>query len=251
MMLNAIIVEDELASRETLQSYLIKYCEGIEICGIADSVASGIKLVETKKPDLVFLDIEMPFGNGFDLLDQVTYRDFEVIFITAFSDYALKAIQVSAANYLLKPVSIDELVAAVESVRNRLQQEKDFVHTRILVENINLENRQHHKIILPTMEGFEVVRIGDILHCTADDNFTKFKLENGHQLMICRSLKHYEELLSDFDFIRVHKSYLINRHYVKRYRKGKGGTAVMTNGDEIDISISGKKRFLEAFGGMK
>ena len=101
------------------------------------------------------------------------------------------------------------------------------------------------------MEGFEVVCIGDIIHCTADDNFTVFKLENGSQLMICRSLKHYEELLSDFDFIRVHKSFLINRHYVKRYRKGKGGTAVMTNGDEIDISINGKKKFLEAFEGMK
>ena len=251
MTLKAVIVEDERASRETLESYLIKYCNDVEICGIADSVSSGVKMVESKRPDLVFLDIEMPFGNGFDLLEQVSHSDFEVIFITAFSDYALRAIQVSAANYLLKPVSIDELVEAVDAVRERLKQKRDFLHTRILVENINIENRQHHKIILPTMEGFEVVRMGEIIHCTADDNFTKFKLENGNQLMICRSLKHYEEMLTEFEFIRVHKSHLINRHFVKRYRKGKGGTAVMTNGDEIDISPSGKKKFLEAFEGKK
>lgn len=250
MNFKAVIIEDEIASQKTLESYINKYCEDVEICGIADSVASGKKLIESKKPVLVFLDIEMPFGNGFDLLDQVSYSDFEVIFITAFSDYALRAIQVSAANYLLKPVSIDELVSAVNEVKERLQLEKDFMHTKILVENINLDNRQHHKIILPTMEGFEVVRIGDIIHCTADDNFTKFHLENGKQLMICRSLKYYEELLSDFDFIRVHKSNLINRHYVKRYRKGKGGTAIMNNGDEIDISQGGKQKFLDAFSGL-
>lgn len=251
MSFKAVIIEDEKASQDTLEGYLKKYCTDVEVCGKADTVASGTKLVESVRPDIVFLDIEMPFGNGFDLLEQVSYSEFEVIFITAFSDYALKAIQVSAASYLLKPLSIDELVAAVEAVKLRLTREKDFIHTRILVENINLENKQRHKIILPTLEGFEVVSIGDIIHCAADDNFTVFKLENGNQLMICRSLKHYENLLSEFDFIRVHKSSLINRHYVRRYRKGKGGTAVMTNGDEIDISISGKKKFLEAFEGMK
>ncbi len=247
MKLKAIIVEDERASRETLASYLEKYCPDVELCGMAEGVKPGLKLIKSKKPDVVFLDIEMPFGNGFDLLDQVEGADFDVIFITAFSDYALKAIQVSASHYLLKPVSIDELIAAVESVKESREKEQNFIHTRILVENINLENRQLHKMVLPTMEGFEVIAIKDIIYCAAADNFTVFHLVGAEKKMICRSLKHYEDLLTEFDFIRVHKSSLINKHYVQRYRKGKGGTVTMNNGHEISVSATRKKTFLDGF----
>lgn len=251
MKLKALIVEDERASRETLANYLEKYCPDVELCGMADGVKAGLELIASKRPDVVFLDIEMPFGNGFDLLDKVENADFDVIFITAFSDYALRAIQVSASHYLLKPVSIDELIAAVESVKESREKEQSFIHTRILVENINLENRQLHKMVLPTLEGFEVITIKDILYCGASDNFTIFHLQSGEKKMICRSLKHYEELLSEFDFIRVHKSSLINKHYVQAYRKGKGGTITMNNGDEISVSATRKKEFLDSFIAMK
>jgi two-component system LytT family response regulator len=251
MKLKAVIVEDEKSSREILSGYLEKYCPDVELCGMADSVEPGLKLIKTHKPHIVFLDIEMPFGNGFDLLDQVGEINFEIVFTTAFSNYALKAIQVSASHYLLKPINIDELIEAVESAKNNLKKENQYLSSKVLVENIRLENQQLHKIVLPTMEGFEVVSIKNIVHCTADDNFTSFRLQDGSKKLICRSLKYYQSLLQDFDFLRVHKSHLINKHYVSKYRKGKGGVAVMQNGDEIEISITRKKEFLQAFDNMR
>ncbi|MGB0177742.1 MAG: LytR/AlgR family response regulator transcription factor, partial [Owenweeksia sp.] len=249
--LRAVIVEDEHASRETLASYLARYCPQVELCGMADSVKPALELIHKQRPDLVFLDIEMPFGNGFDLLEQVGNIDFDTIFITAFSEYALKAIQVSAAHYLLKPVDIEELVSAVQKVAQSREREQQFLHTRILVENVQLENKQLHKVVLPTMDGFEVIRIKDIIRCEAADNFTEFHLQEGGKKLICRSLKHYEELFADFDFIRVHKSHLINRHYVSRYRKGKGGTVEMSNGDQVEVSATRKQEFLAHFSTLK
>jgi two-component system LytT family response regulator len=249
--LKALIIDDEKASQETLAHYLKTYCQQVVLCGIADGVKSGLLLIKKHQPDLVFLDIEMPFGNGFDLLEQLESVKFEVIFTTAFSEYALKAIQVSAARYLLKPIDIDQLVEAVEAVEANHEQEQRYVQTRILVENVQLHNRQLHKMVLPTMEGFEVVPINEVIHCTAQDNFTEFHLKDGSKKLICRSLKHYEELLFDFNFIRVHKSHLINSNYVQKYRKGKGGVVVMSNKAEIEVSASRKADFLKHFQTIK
>ncbi len=251
MKLRAIIVEDERASRETLASYLARYCPEVEVCGMANAVKPALDLIRKQQPALVFLDIEMPFGNGFDLLEQVEHIDFDTIFITAFSEYALKAIQVSAAHYLLKPVDIDELISAVQKVVESRKKEQQFLHTRILVENVQLENRQLHKVVLPAMDGFEVIRMKDIIRCEAADNFTEFHLLSGAKKLICRSLKHYEELFRDFDFIRIHKSHLINRHYVSRYRKGKGGTVEMSNGHQVEVSALRKQEFLAHFSDLK
>ena len=251
MKLKALIVEDEQSSREILKGYVERYCKDVELCGMADSVEPALKLIRSHKPDLIFLDIEMPFGNGFDLLDQVDEINFDIIFTTAFSNYALQAIQVSASHYLLKPINIDELVEAVERVKESRERENKYLSTQILVENVKLENQQLHKIVLPTLEGFEVVGVKDIIHCKADDNFTEFHLSGGSKKLICRSLKYYQQLLKDFDFIRIHKSHLINKNYVSKYRKGKGGTVVMENGDEIEISVSRKKEFLDAFASMR
>lgn len=247
MKLKAIVVDDELASRETLQNYLQKYCPDIEVSGLAEDVNQAIALINKHKPDVVFLDIEMPFGNGFDLLEKIGDHQFETIFVTAFSEYALKAIQVSASNYLLKPVSIDELIGAVEKVQKNISGQKDHLNTKILIENSGLANRQLHKIVLPTLEGFEVVVLKDVSFCEAEDNFTRFHLANGSKKLICRTLKFYEELLSGFDFIRIHKSYLINRHFVSRYMKGKGGQVALSTGEELDISPARKQEFLDAF----
>lgn len=251
MKLKAIIVEDEQSSREILKGYLERYCSDVTLVGMADSVKPALELIRLHKPNLVFLDIEMPFGNGFDLLDQVQEINFEIVFTTAFTNYALQAIQVSASHYLLKPINIDELVEAVDQVKLNIERENQYMNSKILVENIKLENHQLHKIVLPTLEGFEVASVKDIIHCKADDNFTCFFFKDGSKQMICRNLKYYQELLKDFDFIRVHKSHLINKNYVLRYRKGKGGIAVMANGNEIEVSASRKKDFLEAFAGLK
>ncbi|MDX9694940.1 MAG: LytTR family DNA-binding domain-containing protein [Bacteroidales bacterium] len=245
--LKAIIVEDELASRETLTSYLIKYCPDVELIAEADSVKSGLEAIKKHKPDVVFLDIEMPFGNAFDLLEQIEKVDFEVVFVTAYSNYAIQALNMSASYYILKPISIDELVKAVEKITQKRAEQEMPVHSKVLLENIQAVNKHNHKIVLPQLNGFDVVKINDIIRCQANDNFTEFYLTNGTKKLISRTLKFYEDLLQDFDFVRVHKSHLINMQYVVKYLKGKGGQVEMTDGSVVDVSVNQKASFLEKF----
>ena len=245
--LKAIIVEDELASRETLTSYLIKYCPNVELIDEADSVKSGLEVIKKHKPDVVFLDIEMPFGNAFDLLEQIEKVDFEVVFVTAYSNYAIQALNMSASYYILKPISIDELVKAVEKITQKRTEQEIPVHSKVLLENIQAVNKHNHKIVLPQLNGFDVVKINDIIRCQANDNFTEFYLTNGTKKLISRTLKFYEDLLKDFDFVRIHKSHLINIQYVVKYLKGKGGQVEMTDGSVVDVSVNQKAAFLEKF----
>ncbi len=246
-MLKTIIVEDEKISRDVLSSYLKKYCPEVTICGAAENIVQGKELILKHQPDLVFLDIEMPMGNAFDLLEQLNDISFETIFVTAYSNYAIKAIQFSAASYLLKPLSVEELIKAVESVRNEKEKKERLQHTRILIENMSKSGKQMQKIVLPLLEGFEVIALSEIIHCKANDNFTEFYLSNGKKMMICRTLKYYEDLLSDHDFIRVHKSHLVNLQHIKKYHKGKGGQLVMNNQEVIDVSVSYKENLLNHF----
>ncbi len=246
-MLRAVIVEDEEASRESLKNYLKKYCTDVQVVGEAASVKEGLEAIKKAQPDLVFLDVEMPYGNAFDLLEQVEDRNFETIFVTAYDHYAMKALNFSASYYILKPVDIDELVKAVELIAQKKETEEHALRTKILTENIKIENKQLQKIILPLIDGFEVVKVKDILRCQAEDNFTRFHFTNGEKLLICRTLKFYEELLSDFDFVRVHKSHLVNLQYVTRYKKGKGGQVIMSDGKAIDVSASRKQDLLSRF----
>lgn len=244
-MLKAIIVEDEKASRETLNSYLSKYCKQVTVVAEAENVADGLKEIQLHKPDVIFLDVEMPFGNAFDLLEKVESRDFEVIFVTAFEQYAMKALNFSASYYLLKPIDIDELISAVEKVDEARKSEEFNIRTQILIENIQIENKQLQKIMLPLIDGFEIVRVNEILYCKANDNFTEFNLKDGSRKLICRTLKFYNDLLGDFDFVRIHKSYMINIQYLKKYKKGKGGQVYLENDVCLDVSASRKKELLE------
>lgn len=248
MVLKAVIVDDEVSGRETLSHYIQKYCTNVEVVGLADSVKSGLEVIEKCRPDILFLDVEMPYGNAFDLLEQVKEITFETVFVTAFSNYAMKALNCSAAYYILKPIDIDELVAAVDKIKVQREKSKEFIHTKILIENINIVNKQLQKIVLPTMEGFEVVQVKDIIRCQANDNFTDVIINEGKKMLICRTLKHFEGLLEDYDFMRVHKSHLINIQFIKKYRRGKGGQVVMSDGSEIDVSPSKKQDFLDRFG---
>lgn len=242
----AILVDDEQDSRDILSRYLEKYCPQVELLAKCDSVKSGLEAISKHQPKIVFLDIEMPYGNGFDLLDQVGDVNFETVFVTAYDNYAIKALNQSAAYYLLKPIDIEELIAAVEKICAELKQEDPILHAKILLDNLK-EGDKPKKIMLPTMEGFEIVSISEIIYCEADDNFTRFHLADKRELLICRTLKYFEETLTDEPFIRIHRSHMINLHYVIRYTKGKGGYVTMENDKELEVAPKKKGDFLQAF----
>jgi len=243
--MKAVIIDDEKDSREILAKYLKKYCPNVTVCGFGKSVDTGLEEIKKHNPDIVFLDIEMPYGNGFDLLDKFEKINFETVFVTAFDNYAIPALNQSAAYYLLKPIDIDELIKAVEKICSERNQKNYIQHARILLENKKVGAQQ--KIMLPTLEGFDIINIDSILYCEAADNFTKFYLEGGQTLLICRTLKYFEEVLNEHRFLRIHRSYLINPDFVIRYSKGKGGYVTMKNNMELEVSPTKKKEFLELF----
>ncbi len=243
--MKAVIIDDEKDSREILANYVSKYCPDIEVCGFGESVETGLKAIRDHHPEIVFLDIEMPYGNGFDLLDRARDMDFETIFVTAFDHYAMQALNQSASYYLLKPIDIDELVKAVDKIKSERAEKNYTQHAKVLIDN--LRSGAPQKIMLPTMEGFEIVNIQSIQYCEAEDNFTKFHFEDQKPLLICRTLKYFEDILKSYRFIRIHRSYLVNPDFVIRYSKGKGGYVTMKNNQELEISPNKKKEFLEAF----
>ena len=245
--IKAILVEDEEASRITLRNYLDKYCPNVDLLGEAENINEGYTLIKSIKPQLVFLDVEMPFGNAFDLLEKFDSLDFEVVFVTAFSKYALDALNLSASNYLLKPLSIDQLITAVDKVEKQIADKSSIKTSNILLENLAIENRQLKKMVLPMLDGFEVVVLKDIVKCEANDNLTDLYFEDGSKRTVCRTLKFYEETLTEYDFIRVHKSHIVNINYVKQYKKGKGGEVILSDGSYVRLSPSRKKAFLDKF----
>lgn len=248
MMINskitAVIVEDEAVAREVLRSYLTKYCPQVQIIGEAENSKEAIPLLHELQPKLVFLDVEMPFGNAFDVLEGCKDIYFETIFVTAFSEYSLKALNQSAAYYLLKPISIEELIVAVNKVQQHLLNHELFNRNKIIVENFRETQPEKKQVILPTLEGFEVVKMEDIIRLKGNGNFTDIYLTDGNKKMVCRFLKHFSEILP-FPFIRVHKSHIINNNYVKSYNKG--GTIMMQDNSEIEVSSLYKEEFLKHF----
>ena len=244
--MKAVIIDDEEDSRKILASYLAKYCVDVEVCGFGESVVTGVAAIEKFNPDVVFLDIEMPYGNGFDLLDKIKEIAFETVFVTAFDHYAIQALNQSAAYYLLKPISIDELINAVNKIRGDRSKPNDARRSNVLMDNIRTPINQ--KIMLSTMEGFEIVTINTIMYCEAADNFTRFYLEGeANPLLICKTLKYFEEILREHRFLRIHRSHLINPDFVIRYAKGKGGSVTMKNNKELEMSAEKKHQFLAMF----
>ncbi|MGB5458692.1 MAG: LytTR family DNA-binding domain-containing protein [Eudoraea sp.] len=242
MMLKAVIIEDESSSREILRNYLAKYCKNVNVLGEAASVKEGLELLAQTQPDVVFLDVEMPFGNAFDLLDQLPERSFETVFVTAYNSYALEALNNHAAYYLMKPINIDELIKSVSYV-TEIKEKENALEDRILKSKLN---KAEGKITLPQQDGFQVLNISEILYCKADDNYTEIYLENK-KLLVSKTLKYFEEALADYPFARIHKSYLVNVNEVIKYRKGKGGSVIVSNGKELLVSASRKKRLLSYF----
>lgn len=244
--IKSVIVEDETAAREVLKNYLQKYCPQIEVIGEAQNFKEAVPLLHELQPQLVFLDVEMPFGNAFDVLEACKDLQFETIFVTAFSEYSLKALNQSAAYYLLKPISIEELITAVNKVQQHIVNHEIFNRNKIIVANFKETKPEKQQVILPTLEGFEVVKMEEIVRLRGNGNFTDLYLSNGQKKMVCRFLKHFTEILP-FPFIRVHKSHIININSVKSYHKGTGGYVTLIDGSEIEISPSYKEEFLKAF----
>ena len=239
-MIKSIIVDDEQDSRETLRNYLASYCPQVTVLDECADIIAAKTAILKHSPDLVFLDIEMPRGNAFDLLEQWGEIDFEIIFITAFSQYAVQAFNLSAAHYLLKPVDISELETAVEHVEELLSKKETLSRAKILMQNITSLESQNRKLVLPLMEGFDVVKMSEILYCEAEDNFTRFHFKNGSKTLICRSLKFYESALDPYGFCRVHRSHIVNLDCIKKYHKGKGGSVFLENDKEILVSKNRK-----------
>jgi len=244
--IEAVIVEDETAATKALQNYLHKFCPQVTVTGTAQHCREAIEMLHRLRPRLVFLDVEMPYGNAFDVLDGCQDLEFETIFVTAFSEYSLRALNQSAAYYLLKPVSIEELVLAVNKVQQELQRQQLINRNRIILENAREQKPGRQQVILPTLEGFDVVKMEDIVRLKGNGNFTDVHLSDGSRKMVCRFLKHFTELLPH-PFVRVHKSHVINIQFVKSYHKGAGGYVTLKDGTEVEVSPAYKESFLASF----
>lgn len=243
-MISAIIIDDEPGNIDVLKKMVTDYCERIEIAGTAASVEEGIAVIKEKKPDLVFLDIEMPGKNAFDLIDHLAPVTFEIIFVTAFEHYALKAFRYSAIDYLLKPVNISELRDAVVKARKRIK-ERNFQER--LDNFFNIENKRETKIAVQLNDGYSFINFNDIVCCSSEGAYTSISLVNGETVLSSNNLKHFAELLPEATFCRVHHSHLANLDHAIRYSKGRGGTLVMVNKMVLEVSQRKKDELLGRF----
>lgn len=241
-MITATIVDDEPYSCETLVTMLERYCPDVKVLDVCYSAAGALKSIKEQKPQLLFLDIEMPHMNGFEMLEKLPEIDFELIFTTSYDQYAIKAIRFSALDYLLKPIDQDDLRKAVQKVVNSSSHVSEQ-QIKILLQKLNQPTIAINKIAIPTMEGLQMIFVESIISCTADRNYTVIMLKNGQKIIASRTLKELEEMLEDYSFTRVHHSYVVNLNEVDKYIKGEGGYLLMSNGTSVDVSRS-RKEFL-------
>lgn len=242
-MIRCIIVDDELKSRESLKILLTDFVTQVDVCALCADVTTAIEAIAAHKPDVVFLDIQLQRETGFDLLTKIKEITFEVIFTTAYSEYAIKAFRFSAIDYLLKPIDIEELKKAVGKVEKRVN---NSISGRLeqLMQNLKTTNTQQAKLALPTLDGLFFVKVNEILYCEASSNYTNIYTLDGKKYVVSRTLKEYEEMLDGYNFFRIHHAYLINVSLIKSYTKGEGGYVVMQNDTSLDVSKRKKEAFL-------
>ena len=239
--IRTVIVDDDKASLLTLKTLLNKYFPAISIVGEAQNVADAVSTIKKEDPELVFLDISMPDGEGFDVIEKTPGMNFEVIFITAYDQYAVKAFEFSALHYLVKPVTTEGLTHAVARYKELKSDENLDDKITVLKDSLKSKNE---KIIIPSSDGLNVVRLKDIVRLEADDVYTYFYLLGGEKLVASRPLNNYEKILDDLPFSRIHAKHLINLIYINRYVKGKGGSVIMEDGSEVEVSVRKKAAFL-------
>lgn len=244
--MRTVIIDDEAKGRQALSNFIKKYAPELELIGEADDVQAGINLIEKEKPELVFLDIQMPGGTGFELLTQVMFNDFKLIFCTSFEQYAIKAFRFSAIDYILKPIDPDVFKAAVsKALENKTENDKQKL------EVLNQNQNDLSRIALYAADGISIVKIEDIIRCESSVNYTIFYINNGTSIMVTKTLKEYDELLNPMGFIRLHKSHLVNLNYISKYIKGEGGWVELSNGSKIEVSRRKKEVLLQALSGLQ
>ena len=244
-MLNALIVDDEANCCEVLELLLKKHCPQVNVVASCNSVAQAIKALETYSVQLVFLDIEMPHSNGFELLQRLPVIDFALIFTTSYDQYAIKAIRFSALDYLLKPIDREELQAAVRKAELHSQPIAQR-QMEILFQKLAQGPKTNHRIALPTLEGLQMISVDFIISCTSKSNYTTIVLKEAPKLVVSKTLKEMESLLCNYGFLRVHHSHMVNINEVRKYIRGEGGLVMMSNGTAIDVSRSRKESLLRA-----
>ena len=248
-MITAVLIDDDSNLREGMMGLLELYAPEIKIIGEAEDVETGAAIIEKLHPQVVFLDIMLNDGTGFDILEQLAKRNGKttshIVFITAHEEYAIKAFRFSALDFLLKPVDPDELQKVIEKIKSILEKNDGYAHIDLLIENIRKKVDNFKRIALSTSDGIHVFEVSDIIRCEGEDNYTTFYIKNNKPVIISRTLKEYEDLLSEYGFERIHQSHLINLAYLKSYIKKDGGYVVMADNTHLPISQRKKERLQE------
>lgn len=248
-MTTALLIDDDANLRAGMRKMLSRYAPEITIIGEADSVQTGVEAMSKLQPQVLFLDIQLTDGTGFDVLEQLAEKNgkikFQVVFITAHEQYAIKAFRFSALDFLLKPVDPEELLKVIDKIKNVLDKSDNYSHIDLLLENIRKKVDNFKRIALSTSDGIHLFDVSDIIRCESEDNYTKFYIKNNKPILISKTLKEYEELLTEHGFERIHQSHLINLAYLKSYIKKDGGYVVMADNSNLPISQRKKERLQE------
>jgi two-component system LytT family response regulator len=245
MKIKAIIIDDEQHSLQTTELLINKNCSDVEIVGLADSPEKGIELIESIKPDLVFLDIAMPVMNGFEMLQHITYKSFDIIFTTAYDEYAIKAFKVNAIDYLLKPIEKAELIEAVDKVISKLEKNEEYNKIDKLLSSIGKPAIKKEKVALPIDGKIHMIPYSSIIYCRSESNYTYIYLTGNKKVLLSKTLKEIEQLIDHPDFFRVQNSFYVNLNHIKEYVRGEGGDLVMSNGKEVRVSRNKKLALLK------
>ncbi|WP_431135306.1 LytR/AlgR family response regulator transcription factor [Psychroserpens mesophilus] len=244
-MIRTLIIDDEQHCIDRIEKLINDYGDNLKIVGACSTVDEALKKTNSLNPDLVFLDIEIHDKTGFDYLEQLGEFDFNLIFTTAFNNYAIKAFKYSAMDYLLKPIDSDDFSEAIKRLNKRISATDTEVQIKLLLNNLKKEN--HKKTIrIPTTDGFEIIEISDIIHCQAETSYTHIFTKNN-KFLVSKGIRFYEDLLKDANFFRIHNSHLVNIDHIKKYTKGKGGYVTMSDNSNVDVSTRKKEDFLKLF----
>ncbi len=246
-MLKAIIIDDEQNALDVLEIQLLKFCKEVNIVAKCESGLAGIDAIKKHHPDIVFLDIEMPHKNGFDVLTETSFLNYEVIFTTAYNQFAIKAFKFSAFDYLLKPIDILELQNAIEKLKNKKNNSRIDEKIKLLFQQFQTQQKHSNKIALPIGDAMQFLEPNEILRCESESNYTHIFLSSGKKITLAKTLKEVEENIEGDPFFRVHQSHLINMNHISKYIKGDGAYVIMTDGTQISISRNKKETFLESF----
>lgn len=246
-MLKAVLIDDEENSLSALKEKLQAHCPVIDIIALCNSAKKGAEAIDNLQPDIVFLDIEMPVTNGFVMLQQLHYKNFELIFTTAYDHYAIRAIRYSALDYLVKPIDIDELKAAVARAQEKRSQLHPNPQIELLLEQLVSTKKTYSKIAIATTEGLQFLKVEEIMYLEASVNYTHIFC-GERKYTASRTMKDFEELLPSSIFLRIHNSYIVNKNFVEKYIRGEGGQVVLSNGTVLDVAKRKKAEFLKAIG---